>query len=162
MTASYLVPDTNLCLRLDSVEGEQIRALLREHIRDMHGESPPDSVHAFDFTRLQQPDIRFWSMWQQDLLLACGAWQRFDGTHGELKSMRTASGYRRQGLAGVLLRHLMHDAKTHGITSMWLETGTTDYFSPAIALYHAHGFVDCAPFGAYQPDPYSRFMQKTL
>jgi putative acetyltransferase len=39
-----------------------------------------------------------------------------------------------------------------------LETGSWDYFQPAVALYRSHGFVECPPFGDYVPDPNSIFM----
>jgi putative acetyltransferase len=43
-----------------------------------------------------------------------------------------------------------------------LETGSWDYFRPARALYRKHGFVECAPFGGYLPDPNSVFMSLDL
>jgi putative acetyltransferase len=39
-----------------------------------------------------------------------------------------------------------------------LETGCFAYFAPAVALYRAHGFIECAPFGDYTPDPNSLFL----
>ena len=36
-----------------------------------------------------------------------------------------------------------------------LETGTMDAFVPARAMYHAAGFVECAPFGDYTVNPHS-------
>lgn len=33
-----------------------------------------------------------------------------------------------------------------------------DLSGTAIALYRAHGVVDCLPFADYRPDPFSRFM----
>ena len=43
-----------------------------------------------------------------------------------------------------------------------LETGRTDPYAPARALYERHGFVECPPFGDYGPDPNSIFMTLTL
>ncbi|HEY1847644.1 MAG TPA: hypothetical protein VGG37_00500 [Opitutaceae bacterium] len=45
---------------------------------------------------------------------------------------------------------------------MSLETGAREYFAPARALYCAHGFVECPPFGDYRPDPNSIFMTLEL
>jgi putative acetyltransferase len=39
-----------------------------------------------------------------------------------------------------------------------LETGSSADFAPALALYEAHGFEYCPPFGDYVEDPFSRFM----
>lgn len=43
-----------------------------------------------------------------------------------------------------------------------LETGSWEYFRPAIALYRRHGFVECAPFADYAADPNSVFMTLDL
>jgi putative acetyltransferase len=43
-----------------------------------------------------------------------------------------------------------------------LETGSWAYFAPARALYARHGFVECAPYGAYKLDPNSVFMTLEL
>lgn len=162
MTSSYLVPDTALEYRLDDVSGPVIQAFLLQHLADMQQESPPESVHAFDFSRLQQPDIRLWSLWHGQRLLGCGAWKRHTTTMAELKSMRTDALYRGQGLGSTLLRHLIKDAKAFGITELYLETGNTEYFAPALAMYQRHGFTECGPFADYTEDPFSRFFQLTL
>jgi putative acetyltransferase len=39
-----------------------------------------------------------------------------------------------------------------------LETGTTDDFVAARALYASVGFRPCEPFGDYRPSPYNTFM----
>lgn len=162
MTASYLVPDTALDFRLDDVKGPAIQALLLEHLADMHQQSPAESVHAFDFSRLQQPDMRMWSLWHGPKLIGCGAWKRHSPTMAELKSMRTRSEWRGQGLGSKILAHLVQDAKTSGITDLYLETGSTAYFAPAIAMYLRHGFVECGPFASYVDDPFSRFFHVKL
>jgi putative acetyltransferase len=33
---------------------------------------------------------------------------------------------------------------------------------PARRLYARNGFVPCAPFGSYQPDPHSCFMSRVI
>jgi hypothetical protein len=43
-----------------------------------------------------------------------------------------------------------------------LETGAFAFFAPARALYARHGFVECAPFGDYRPDPASTFTTLAL
>ena len=61
-----------------------------------------------------------------------------------------------------MLRHIIADARSQGLERLSLETGSFDYFRPAVALYRAHGFVDCAPFGSYRPDPNSVFLTLDL
>lgn len=50
-----------LTIRRDDLSGPEIRALLEEHLRSMYELSPPESVHAFDVRKLQQPDVT-WSV----------------------------------------------------------------------------------------------------
>jgi putative acetyltransferase len=149
-------------IRLDDVRGPEIAALLQEHLRDMHRVSPPESVHALDLESLRQPDITFWTMWDAGRLAGCGALKELDSQHGEIKSMRTASSHRRQGVATQLLQHLLAEAKQRGYTRVSLETGSMDFFLPARALYASFGFEPCPPFADYIADPNSIFMTKAL
>ena len=149
-------------IRLDDVRGPEIAALLQEHLRDMHRVSPPESVHALDLESLRQPDITFWTMWDAGRLAGCGALKELDSQHGEIKSMRTASSHRRQGVATQLLQHLLAEAKQRGYTRVSLETGSMDFFLPARALYASFGFEPCPPFADYTADPNSIFMTKAL
>ena len=137
-------------------------SLLQQHLDDMYRTSPPESVHALDLTKLRLPDIKFWCVWQDDELLGCGALKIHDSQLAEIKSMRTASRHLRKGVAHRLLAHLIAQAKALGLTQLCLETGSQDFFKPAIALYQNHGFEFCPPFADYKEDPNSRFMRLTL
>jgi putative acetyltransferase len=150
-------------IRLDDLQGPEIRALLEEHLADMHSQSPPESVHALDLSRLQQPDIRFWTVWSDDgRLMGCGALKQLDATHAEIKSMRSAHAFRGQGVGRAMLLHLLAQARTVGIQRLSLETGAQPGFAAARGLYAAHGFEVCGPFEGYVEDPHSVFMTRTL
>ncbi|MBH9742494.1 GNAT family N-acetyltransferase [Vibrio navarrensis] len=82
--------------------------------------------------------------------------------HAEIKSMRTATSSRNQGVASQLLSHVVAVAKTRNYEFLSLETGSMDYFLAARKLYEKHGFIYCGPFGDYQPDPNSCFMTRKL
>ena len=62
-----------LQIREDDLTGKEIAYLLREHLEDMNEITPPESVHALDLEALRSPDITFWSAWEGDELLGCGA-----------------------------------------------------------------------------------------
>ena len=81
--------------------------------------------------------------------------------HAELKSMRTTAAARGRGVGAALLRHVLEHARGTGLAALWLETGAEDFFAPARRLYARHGFVECAPFGRYRPDPLSVFMTRS-
>jgi len=149
-------------IRVDDLRSPEVIALLQEHLRCMALVSPPESRHALDVEGLRQPGITFWSIWDGKNLAGCAALKELDERHGEIKSMRTASKYRRQGLASRLLQHLIEEGKRRGYTRLSLETGSMDYFEPARSLYRRFGFSSCAPFGSYREDPNSTFMTKRL
>ncbi len=148
------------------VEGDlrdpRIVDLLRIHLTRARAESPPCSTHALDLDGLQAPDIDFWSMWAGDTLVGVGALKWLSADHGEIKSMHTASAQRRTGAASAMLRHIIAAARRKGMSRLSLETGASEYFRPAQALYERHGFTTCPPFADYAPDPNSIFMTLDL
>jgi putative acetyltransferase len=149
-------------IKLDDLTGPEIRALLEEHLRNMHEISPPESVHALDLEALRKPDITFWSVWSDDALLGCGALKELNRQHGEIKSMRTARVHRRKGVARALLSHMINEASRRCYTQLSLETGSQPEFEPARNLYMHFGFTPCGPFADYQEDPNSVFMTRSL
>ena len=151
-----------VAFRVDNVQGEAIKALLRLHLDAMHQHSPPESVHALDINALRHPSITFWTAWAHGELLGCGALKRLNSEHGELKSMRTAVAHLRNGVARALLRHIESAARAEGIRRLSLETGSTAPFAAALRLYASEGFVNCGPFADYALDPVSVFMTKLL
>ena len=144
----------------DDLTGPEIHALLQQHLDNMHEISPPESIHALDLEGLRHPDITFWTVWQDDALLGCGALKRLDSHHAEVKSMRTDPQHRRKGVARAMLLHIIAHAESAGYTRLSLETGSQPQFQPARTLYATHGFQECAPFADYQPDPNSTFMTR--
>ncbi|MCP5282896.1 MAG: GNAT family N-acetyltransferase [Rhodoferax sp.] len=153
---------SQVLIRLDDLSDPRIALFLEEHIRDMRAVSPPESKHALDLEGLRQRDIRFWSAWDGGQLVGCGALKQLDESHGELKSMRSAVSHRGRGVGRQMLLHILAEARATGLRRLSLETGAMPFFAPARALYAAHGFVPCAPFGSYRADPNSVFMRLLL
>lgn len=149
-------------IRSGELDHPQVIALLREHLRGMAELSPPESVHALDLDGLKRPEISFWSAWDEDDLLGCGALKQLDAEHGEIKSMRTAAAHRRRGVAAALLEHLLGEAGRRRYRRLSLETGSMEGFEPARSLYARYGFDYCGPFADYRDDPNSVFMSKAL
>jgi putative acetyltransferase len=149
-------------IRIDDLRGPEIRALLEEHLAEMHENSPPESVHALDLDALRRPDITFWTVWSGGALAGCGALKELESTHGEVKSMRTARAFRRQGVARAVLEHILREAEQRRYHRLSLETGSMDAFLPARELYESFGFSHCPPFGDYALDPNSVFLTRVL
>ena len=149
-------------IEVDDLTRPEIHALLEEHLANMHELSPPESVHALDLAKLRTPDITFWSVWDGDELIGCGALKELSPTHGEVKSMRTPQRVRRRGAGRAVLAHIIETAKHRGYGTLSLETGSHEAFTPAQALYRSFGFDFCGPFGDYREDPNSVFMRLAL
>lgn len=151
-----------MLIRLDDLSGRDIAAFLEEHLEDMRAASPPESKHALDLDGLRKPEITFWTAWDGDVIVGCGALKQLDATHGEIKSMRTRTSYRGMGVASAILSQACEEAARRGYRRVSLETGSGEFFAPARALYAKFGFVDAEPFGDYKPDPNSCFMTKAI
>ena len=153
---------TEVRFEVDDLSREPVRALIARHLEGMFAASPPESVHAFDVDKLRAPDVTFFSAWVGVELAGCGALKQLDAERGELKSMRVADRWRGKGIGRAMLGYLLGEARRRGMKSLWLETGSTPPFTPALRLYESAGFVRCGPFDGYVDDPFSIFMTLTL
>ena len=160
--ARYPCRMTAIAFRTDDLTSPQTQALIKRHLAGMHENSPPESVHAFDLDKLRQPGVTFWSGWINGDIVVMGALKDLDGANGEIKSMRVADAFLGKGAGRAMLEHILAEARAAGLKTLWLETGSTPAFDPALKLYESAGFTFCGPFGSYTEDPFSRFMTKTL
>jgi putative acetyltransferase len=152
----------NFTIKRDDLTSPEIVELLADHLREMEQHSPPESVHALDLEKLKQPGITFWSIWDNDELVGCGALKELDPKHAEIKSMRTDPKYRGMGAGKFMLRHILDEADQRGYQRLSLETGSMAAFEPARRLYASHGFTECGPFADYVLDCHSVFMTVEL
>lgn len=153
---------SRLDIRPDDLRGSAIAALLREHLEHMHAITPAGSVHALDIDSLRGPGISFWSIWDGDELLGCGALKQLDPATGEIKSMRTAEAHRGRGVGSRMLEHIVAEARRRGYRRLLLETGAMPEFAAARRFYARHGFEPRGPFADYTDDPNSAFMSREI
>lgn len=151
-----------MLIKIDDLSDKRIINFLEEHIQEMKSVSPPESKHALDLTGLRKPDITFWSMWDEEEVIGCGAYKRLDSQHAEIKSMRVSFKHRGNGVASILLQHIVNEAIAHGYNKLSLETGAMPFFEPARKLYNKYGFKPCQPFNDYHEDSNSVFMSLNL
>ena len=149
-------------IEIDDLTRLQVRKLLEEHLANMHELSPPEQAFALDLTKLRAPDITFWTVWNEGILLGCGALKELSPTHGEIKSMRTPLAARGNGAGRAVLEHIIMVARQRGYTRLSLETGTHAAFEPAHSLYRSKGFVESGAFGSYNLNPHNVFMALEL
>jgi putative acetyltransferase len=151
-----------MLIRIDDLRGPEIASLLQTHVAFCRAASPPESAHVLNLDSLRAPGITFWSVWDGADLIGCGALKELDPVHGEVKSMHTAAKHRGRGAGLAVLKQVVADARSRGYRRLSLETGSMAAFAPARALYAGFGFIECAPFGSYRPDPNSVFMTLEL
>ena len=149
-------------IRIDDLSDAPICDLLAYHVANMQDVSPPGTSYALDLSELRTPDITVWSAWQGDNIVGCGALKEIGPGRGEIKSMRTAAGHLRKGVAAALLDHIIATACRRGYTRLSLETGTGPEFLAAETLYRNRGFVPGPVFGDYTPSPHNQFLHLDL
>jgi putative acetyltransferase len=149
-------------ITLGDFEDGRVRALLTRHLESMRANSPPGQAFALDWSRLQTPDISFYTLWEGEELLGFGALKELDQRTGEIKSMRTADRHLRKGVARAILDHLITEARRRGYARLLLETGSGPAFEPAITLYRQYGFRVCDAFARYEKSAFNQFFQLDL
>lgn len=149
-------------IEIDDLSRPAVHALLSEHLANMYELSPPAQVFALDLSKLKSADITFWTVWESNQLLGCGALKQLAADHGEVKSMRTPTKLRGRGAGNAVLARIIETAKQRGYRRLSLETGTHPAFLPAQQLYRKAGFQECGPFADYKEDPHSLFMELRL
>ena len=147
---------------MKSIEGNfdnpEVDELLRKHFIELRSVSPAGSTHVLDIDGLKNPSIKFWSLWENEKLMGCGALKFLNESHGEFKSIRVADQYRRKGYGKKIISHLIAEAKELKIKKISIETGSGEFFKSARRLFKNFGFEKCEPFSHYKTDANSCYM----
>ena len=151
---------------LKSIEGNfnnpEVHDLLTKHFVELRAASPEGSAHVLDIPGLKVSSIKFWSLWQNDSLVGCGALKFLDNENGEFKSIRIHNNFRKQGNGINVINHLINEAKKLSIKRLNIETGAGDFFIPARKLFKNCGFETCVPFAHYKKDLNSVYLTKII
>ena len=151
---------------LKSIEGnfdnQEVHKLLIKHFIELRAASPEGSAHVLDIPGLKVSSIKFWSLWQDEMLMGCGALKFLDEGHGEFKSIRIHDNFRRMGNGINVINHLINEAKKLDIKKLSIETGAGEFFKPARQLFKQCGFETCGPFAHYNEDVNSVYLTKSL
>ena len=133
----------------------EVNDLLNKHFIELQSVSPEGSVHVLDIPGLKISSIKFWSLWENEQLIGCGALKFLGENHGEFKSIRISDKFRKNGLGIKIITHLINEAKKLNVKSISVETGSGAFFVPARKLFKKCGFEPCKPFAHYKEDPNS-------
>ena len=151
---------------LKSIEGnfdnQEVNELLTKHFVELRAASPEGSAHVLDIPGLKVPSIKFWSLYNNDQLMGCGALKFLDKGHGEFKSIRIHDNFRKKGHGTIVINHLISEAKKLDIKRLSIETGAGDFFVPARKLFKSCGFELCEPFAHYKEDINSVYLTKLI
>ena len=151
---------------MKSIEGNfdnsEVLELLNKHFIELRSVSPEGSTHVLDIEGLKDQNIKFWSLWEGNLLMGCGALKFLNKEHGEFKSIRVEDRFRKKDNGIKILKHLIFEAKKLNIKRISVETGTGDFFAPARKLFNKCGFKLCKPFDHYKEDPNSCYMSMLI
>ena len=121
---------------------------------------PAASHHGIDVRALVQANVLFAVLRDEnENAFGCGA-VVVGPEYAELKRMFIRPLFRGKGAAKTLLAFLESAAIDKGCRHFTLETGI--HQPEALGLYERCGYERCDPFGDYQPDPFSVFMQKRI
>ena len=151
---------------LKSIEGNfenpDVNQLLLKHFVELKAASPEGSAHVLDIQGLKERSIRFWSLWEKEKLIGCGALKFLDKEHGEFKSIRIHDNFRHKGYGVNVVSHLINEAKKLKIKRLSIETGAGDFFLPARKLFKKCKFEECQPFAHYEEDVNSVYLTKII
>ena len=151
---------------LKSIEGNfdhpEVNQLLKKHFIELKAASPEGSAHVLDISGLKVTSIKFWSLWEDEKLMGCGALKFLEKNHGEFKSIRVHDDFRGKGNGVKLVNHLIVEAKKLNISRISIETGAGKFFEPARKLFNLCGFEPCKPFAHYKEDINSIYLSKII
>tara|TARA_B100001741_G_scaffold240786_1_gene201815 strand:- start:701 stop:1156 length:456 start_codon:yes stop_codon:yes gene_type:complete len=151
---------------MKSIEGNfdnsEVNNLLKKHFIELRTVSPEGSTHVLDIEGLKDPSIKFWSLWENNELVGCGALKFLEKKHGEFKSIRVADKFRKTGVGKKIIDHLIEEAKKLEVSKLSIETGAGNFFLPARKLFSKFGFKKCSPFAHYKNDPNSCYYSLDL
>ena len=151
---------------ITSIEGNfdnlEVNNLLKKHFIELRAASPEGSAHVLDIPGLRESSIKFWSLWENEKLIGCGALKLLSDEHGEFKSIRVHDRFRKKGYGIKIIEHLINKARKLNVKRLSIETGAGAFFNPARKLFKKCNFKPCKPFAHYKEDINSIYLTKFI
>jgi putative acetyltransferase len=121
---------------------------------------PEDSNHLEALDNLDKPNVLFIGCRVDGALVASGAAKLMDddGEYAEIKRVFVLEEYRGRGLSSMIMNYLETEFQKRGVWLFCLETGVRQ--PEALGLYRKLGYHERGPYGAYELDPLSVYMEK--
>ncbi len=148
-----------LIISRDDALGADALDLIAQSEAELAALYPPEVRYAFSPDELRGAGVRFLVGHCDGTPVVCGGVALLDG-YGELKRIFVRQDRRGSGFADAIVGALEDQAHKAGLPLMRLETGLA---SPAaIRFYSRLGYREIGPFGGYEENGSSVFMEKPL
>ena len=150
---------SGLILSRDDDLGPDSLGLIAQSEAELAAIYPAEVRYAFSPSELRDAGVCFVVGHSEGTPVACGGVALLDG-YGELKRIFVTRSHRGRGFADAVVAELEQIAAREGRSCMRLETGEA---SPeAIRFYTRLGYSRIGPFGEYEENGSSVFMEKPL
>jgi len=145
-----------------SVNREDVLKLLQQSTDYAMSLYPSESNHLDGVSELSKPNVHFVAALEQQQIVAIGSVKILycDQKYGEVKRVFVLPTHRGKGISKLIMNALEFFLLENDIAISRLETGVKQ--PEAIALYKGIGYLERSPFGKYEADPLSIFMEKQL
>ncbi len=147
-------------VEIEAPDNPDVIDLLRMSDTYMANLYPSESNHLLDVDELKKPNTTLFVARQSEQALGCGCLVIHSVEYAEVKRMYVDESGRGKGIGKLLLETIIEQAKKLEVSLLRLETGI--YQPEAKGLYEKYGFNEIGPFGDYEYDPMSLFMEKYL
>ncbi|MEE4265214.1 MAG: GNAT family N-acetyltransferase [Desulfobacteraceae bacterium] len=148
-------------LTIKPVDPAQIEVIhLIEQLDDYQSSLyPPESNHLDSIDELSKSKVFFIAAYSGSGICGIGSVKLIDD-YGEIKRVFVPSNQRGKGIAKAIMKELESYLVNQAVAYARLETGI--HQKEAIQLYEKLGYDRIGPFGEYEEDPLSVFMEKKL
>lgn len=143
----------------DDALGPDALAMIAESEAEQSAIYPPEVRHAFSPDQLRSAGVLFLTAYRDDQPVGCGGLALLDG-YAELKRIFVAKPARGSGVSRAIVAGLEDEARKNDVPIIRLETGEDSLV--AIRLYERLGYHRIGPFGAYEENGSSVYMEKSL
>lgn len=146
-------------LDADTPAAHHLIALSDEYMSALY---PAESNHLESVSALKELNVYFIGGYVDKELVACGAVKLLDddGVYGEIKRVFVLDSHRGKSYSTLLMQRLEQHLREQKISVARLETGIRQ--PEALQLYRKLGYAERAPYGTYELDPLSLFMEKAI
>lgn len=149
-----------LSIGQETPDQEEVRIFLRKADERSSRLYPETNRPGPDLASLASPNVRFFVARSEGRAIGCGGFAIGPDGKAELKRIFVDPEARGQGIGRRIVETIEEQARCVGVRVMQLETGVKS--TEAIGLYGRLGYRQRGPFGNYDADPLSIFMEKSL